>query len=74
MKMIRSLYAKMGLRIGWEPSKYELDLSNGCDTDGLDLPRGEDGRPLLNLVHGLETRHGVPRHQSMCADFIIRAL
>ena len=40
----------------------------------MDLPLGEDGRPFPHLVHALETCLGVPRHRTICVDFITHAL
>ena len=40
----------------------------------MNLPRDEEGRFLPHLVQGVETCFGVPRHMTMCVDFITWAL
>ena len=69
-----ALYKKVGLRIGWEPVKSELALPPNIDPETLLLPRGNYGRILPHLVHGLEACLGIPRHRQMYADFITKAI
>ncbi len=69
-----ALYKKVGLRIGWGPAKSEIALPPDVDPETLPLPRGDDGRILPHLVHGLEACLGVPRHRLMCANFIAKAM
>jgi hypothetical protein len=52
----------------------ELALPPKVDPETLPLPRGDDGRILSHLVHGLEVCQGVPRHREMCANFITKAM
>jgi len=69
-----ALYKKVGLRIGWGPAKSELALPPNVDPETLPLPRGDDGRILPHLVHGLEACLGVPRHRQMYANFITKSM
>ena len=65
---------KARLRIGWGPTKSDIALPTDVDPYTLDLSRGEDGRILPHLVHGLDACLGIPRHMDMCMDFISRAM
>jgi hypothetical protein len=69
-----SLYAMIGLQLGWGPKKTEIVLPPSCDSNELLLPRDTDGRPLLDVVQGFNACLGVPRHPTNDGDFIMSAL
>jgi hypothetical protein len=69
-----SLYAMVGLQLGWSPKKTELVLPPSCDLDELLLPRDIDGRPLPDVVQGFKACLGVPRYPTNDGDFILSAL
>ncbi len=65
-----TLYAMVGLQLGWGPKKPELVPPPSCDPDELLLARDTDGRPLRDVVQGFKACLGVPRHPTSDGDFI----
>jgi hypothetical protein len=66
----------IGISLGWDPRKTELELPPCCDPDNIPLPRDASGEPMYmpKVVSDFKACMGVPRHANNCMAFINEAL
>jgi len=60
------IFGKVGLRLGYGPGKTELMLPQGCSKDEFPFPLDDSAALAPQIVEGLTSCLGVPRH--FCND------
>jgi hypothetical protein len=68
-----SIYRKIGLRIGWGPSKTEL-LPSHCDPEACLHRLDENTKGLSRIITDFIVCLGVPRHVASDPEFIASSL